>query len=80
MMQLLIRLVRPQRILEIGTSIGYSTVSMANVAKEYGCKITTNEYDEQSAKQAIKNFKHAGVVELIEVIIGDAKEIIPTLK
>ena len=80
MMQLLIRLLRPQRVLEIGTSIGYSTVSMANVVKEYGGKITTIEYNEQSAKQAIKNFKHAGVAELIEVIIGDAKEIIPTLK
>ncbi len=80
MIQLLIRLVRPQRILEIGTSIGYSTVSMAIVVKEYGGKITTIEYNEQSAKQAIKNFKHAGVAELIEVIIGDAKEIIPTLK
>jgi predicted O-methyltransferase YrrM len=80
MMQLLIRLMRPQRILEIGTSIGYSTVSMANIAKEYGGKITTIEYNEQSAKQAIKNFKHAGVAELIEVIIGDATEIIPTLK
>ena len=52
---------------------------MASVAKEYGGKITTIEYDEQSAKQAIKNFKHAVVAELIEVIIGDAKEIIPTL-
>ena len=80
MMQLLIRLVRPQRILEIGTSIGYSTVSMANIAKEYGGKITTIEYNEQSANQAISNFKHAGVAELIEIIIGDAKEIIPTLK
>ncbi len=70
MMQLLIRLVRPQRILEIGTSIGYSTVSMVNVAKEYDGKITTIEYNEQLAKQAIKNFKHAAVAELIEVIIG----------
>ena len=80
MMQLLIRLVRSQRILEIGTSIGYSTVSMVNVAKEYDGKITTIEYNEQLAKQAIKNFKHAAVAELIEVIIGDAKEIISTLK
>jgi predicted O-methyltransferase YrrM len=59
--------------------MGYSTVSMASAAKEYGGKITTIDYDEQSAKQAIKNFKHAGVAELVEVIIGDAKEIIPTL-
>jgi predicted O-methyltransferase YrrM len=79
MMQLLLRLVRPQRILEIGTSIGYSTVSMVNIAKEYGGKITTIEYDEQTAKQAIKNFQRAGVAEFIDVIIGDATEIIPTL-
>jgi predicted O-methyltransferase YrrM len=79
MMQVLLRLVRPQRILEIGTSIDYSTVCMAIIAKEYGGKITTIEYDEQSAKQAIKNFRHAGVAEFIDVIIGDAAEIIPTL-
>jgi len=79
MMQIVIGLVRPQKILEIGTSIGYSTVSMAKVAQGYGGTITTIEYDEQSAQQAIKNFRHAGVAECIEVIIGDAKEIIPTL-
>jgi predicted O-methyltransferase YrrM len=79
MMQILLRLARPHRILEIGTSIGYSTVSMAVIAKEYGGRITTIEYDGQSAQQAIKNFRHAGVAECIEVIVGDAKEIIPTL-
>lgn len=79
MMQLVIRLVRPRRILEIGTSIGYSTVSMAHIAKEYGGKITTIEFDEQSARQAMKNFQKADVAEYIEVIIGDAQEIIPTL-
>jgi predicted O-methyltransferase YrrM len=53
---------------------------MANVAKEYGGKINTIKYNEQLAKQTIKNVKHADVAELIEVIIRDAKEIIPTLK
>jgi predicted O-methyltransferase YrrM len=79
MVQLIIRLVRPQRILEIGTSIGYSTISMANIAQEYGGKITTIEFNERSAHQAIKNFQQAGVAELIEVITGDAQDIIPTL-
>lgn len=80
MMQILLHMVRPNRILEIGTSIGYSTVSMAEIAKEYGGTITTIEYNEQSAQQAIKNFEQAGVAGLIEVKIGDAREIIPTLK
>lgn len=80
MMKLLIRLARPQRILEIGTSIGYSTLSMGSIVKEYGGKIITIEYDEQSAKQAIKNFKLAGIAELIEVKIGDAMEIVPAIE
>ncbi len=79
MMQIIIRMVRPHTILEIGTSIGYSTVSMAGIAREYGGQITTIEYDEQSAQQALKNFRHAGVADCIEVIIGDAREIVPTL-
>lgn len=39
MLQVLITLVRPRKILEIGTSVGFSTVSMAKVIKQYGGKI-----------------------------------------
>ncbi len=79
-LQVLFYLTRPQKVLEIGTSIGYSTVSMATIVKEYGGKITTIEYDKIVAEQAIKNFKRAGVVEIIEVKIGDAHEIIPQIE
>ncbi len=79
MMQLLIRLARPARVLEIGTSIGYSTVAIARAAQEYGGRITTIEYDPGSARQAVKNFEAAGVAGLIEVKIGDAREIVPGL-
>jgi predicted O-methyltransferase YrrM len=34
MLQILCRLIHPMNVLEIGTSIGYSTVSMANIIKE----------------------------------------------
>jgi caffeoyl-CoA O-methyltransferase len=80
MLQLLFRLTRPQKVLEIGTSIGYSTVSMATIAKEYRGKITTIEHDRGVAEQAIKNFKRTGVAENIEVKIGDAQEIIPKME
>lgn len=79
-LQVLFYLTRPQKILEIGTSIGYSTVSMAAIVKEYGGKITTIEYDKNVVEQAIKNFKRAGVVETIEVKIGDAQQIIPQIE
>ncbi len=80
MLQLLIKLTHPENILEIGTSIGYSTVSMAYEIKGYGGKITTIEYDEVVAKQALKNFEDRGLADTIQVKIGDAEEIIPQIQ
>ena len=80
MLQLIIQLTHPEKILEIGTSIGYSTVSMAHDIKGYGGKITTIEYDEVVAKQALKNFEDRGLSDTIQVKIGDAEEIIPQIQ
>lgn len=60
-LKVLIMIKRPKRILEIGTSIGYSTTSMAEAVKSFGGKITTVEYDEKVAKQAKDNFERTGV-------------------
>lgn len=79
-LQVLFKLIRPQKILEIGTSIGYSTVSMASIVKEYSGKITTIERDERVAEQAIKNFERFGVSENIDVKVGDAQEILPQME
>lgn len=75
MLQVLITMVKPRRILEIGTSIGFSTVSMAKVIKPYGGKIVTIEMDEEVAQQAAKNFVREGVKEQIELRIGEARAI-----
>jgi len=75
-LRLIIKLTRPKNILEIGTSVGFSTTSMALASKEYGGHITTIEFDEKSADQAEKNFKKAGVYDCITIIRGDAVEIL----
>ena len=80
MLQILVRLTQAKRILEIGTSIGYSTLSMAKGMKDHGGKIVTIEIDRQVARQARKNFARAGFAENIEVKIGDALEIIPQIQ
>ena len=80
MLYLLTRLTNARRILEIGTSIGYSTVSIANAIKGYGGKILTIECDQHVAQQALKNFERAGVARNIEVKIGDAHEIVPRIR
>ena len=79
MLQVLILASKPKRVLEIGTSIGFSTVMMAKAMKHYGGRIVTIELDEAVAEQAKLNFKRQGVDDMIEVIIGDAQVIVAGL-
>ncbi|MCR3760823.1 O-methyltransferase [Clostridium felsineum] len=78
-LRVIIKILKPKRILEIGTSIGYSTTVMAQMVKEYGGKIVTVEYDEKAAKAAKENFIKAGIDENVELKFGDALEILPSL-
>ena len=68
----------PNRILEIGTAVGYSASQFARYTDEK-CKIDTIEIDEERAKEAIENIKNIGLEDRINVIVGNAVDIIPTL-
>ena len=73
--QVLVRIVeaeRPQRILEVGTLVGYSAILMARYLPE-GAKIVSIEVDKNSANQARKNISEAQLEEKIELIVGDAR-------
>lgn len=78
-LRLLIRLIKPRKILEIGTSVGFSTASMALAAKEYGGRITTIEFDDKAADQAERNFIKTGVSDYINILKGDAVKILHDL-
>lgn len=66
------------RILEIGTAIGYSAICFSSLLKEDG-KIDTIERDEKRANEAIKNFKKFKLDDKINLLVGDAVEILPTI-
>ena len=68
----------PKTILEIGTLFGYSAILMATLAKGNG-KIKTIEVREDCAEKALLNIKKAGLSSQIELLVGNALEIIPTL-
>ena len=69
---------KPNKILEIGTAVGYSVICFSKYLAEGG-KIDTIERDEERAQEAIINIKDLQLEEKINIIIGDAVEILPTL-
>jgi len=71
--------IKPKRILEVGTLRGYSTILMG---KELGSNahIITIEIHADEASIAEENIKRAEIPPTVEVLVGDAKQIIPELK
>ena len=70
--------IKPNNILEIGTAVGYSAMCFSEYLLEGG-KIDTIERDEERIKEAKENIKKVGVEEKINILEGDAVEILPTL-
>ena len=71
--------IKPKRILEIGTAVGYSAICFS-VYLEQGGKIDTIERDEKRILEAKINIKNVGVEDKIDIYEGDAVEILPTLE
>ena len=69
---------KPKRILEIGTAVGYSAICFSKFLLENG-KIDTIERDEIRVLEAKENIKKLGLEDTINIYEGDAVEILPTL-
>jgi caffeoyl-CoA O-methyltransferase len=65
---------------EIGTSTGHSGVWMAWALSKTGGKLITIEIDESRHRQALENFKKAGVSEYVDARLGNAHDLVPQLK
>jgi predicted O-methyltransferase YrrM len=75
----IIKRYQPEDILEIGTLYGYSAILMANTLSGLDGKVVTIEMDRSIAETARKNIADAGLLEKIEVIVGNALDNIPKL-
>ena len=78
LLKTLLALTGPQRILEIGTAIGFSAVLMAQYAPPE-CRIVTIENYEPRIAKARENLEASGFADRITLLPGDAAEILPTL-
>lgn len=77
---------KPKRMLELGTATGYSAICFAKILLgncrgelRSPVKIDTIELDEQRANEAKENIKSLELENSINVIVGNAVEILPTL-
>ena len=74
-----VRRFRPGRVLEVGTFVGYSAILMG---RELGgdSEIVTIEIDGEEAEEARRNIREARLRPRVEVLTGDALELIPGLE
>ena len=70
----MLRVAKPKKILEIGTAVGLSAVSMLLECPE--AKLTTIELEEERYLEAKKNFADFGVTDRVNAYLGDAGEIL----
>lgn len=78
LLSLLSKMLQPKSILEIGTFTGYSALCLAEGLAEGG-KLYTIEAEEEFEDRIRKNIAAAGKTDQIELIIGQALDVIPQL-
>jgi len=71
---ILVRAAGARRLLEIGTSNGYSTIWLAWAARGTGGRVTTVERAPDKIAMARSNLARAGLADLVTVYEGDAHE------
>ena len=78
LLKTLLTMLRPARVLEVGTAVGFSALLMSEYLPE-GAHITTIEKYEKRIPIARQNFRRAGKEEQITLIEGDAMEVLRSL-
>jgi caffeoyl-CoA O-methyltransferase len=78
---ILLKAIEARRVLEVGTSAGFSTLWLADaIGKNHNTKVITIEMNPQKIEWALKNFKEAGVDKMIEIKQGLALDLLHNLK
>ena len=72
LLAVLVRATQARRILEIGTSNGYSTLWLAEAAKDLGGTVTTVELSDAKARMARETFARSGLADRIRLLHEDA--------
>lgn len=76
---ILLRSSRRTRVLEIGTSNGYSTIWLAAAVGPHGGRVTSTERDAEKQAEADANLRRTSTRDVVELLQGDATEVVAGL-
>jgi len=79
LMTILVRAQKPRTLLEVGTSYGYSTLWLADAAREVGGTLYTLELAQKKSDYAREHIKRAGLADHVRFHVGDALDLIAKL-
>jgi predicted O-methyltransferase YrrM len=79
LLHLLVRMSGSRRVLEIGTLGAYSTIWMARGLPDDG-RVVTIEAEPTTAEIARANVDRAGVGDRVEILVGRAADVLPSLE
>lgn len=75
-LSVMVRAMLARRILEIGTSNGYSTLWLAMAASQINGQVTTVEMSDFKIEMAARNFERSGLAQVITQVRGDAGDLL----
>lgn len=79
MLKMFVRMIRPHRILELGTFTGYSALCLAEGLADDSCEVHTIEIDDELEDFIKSHFALSPLVNRITLHIGDAREVLATI-
>jgi len=80
LLRLLAEAIGAKKVVEIGTSNGYSGLWFCLALRHTGGHLITHEIDEGRAELAKQNFERAGVAELVTIVLGNAHETVTKIE
>ncbi|MDD6778340.1 MAG: O-methyltransferase [Bacteroidales bacterium] len=79
-LKMLVRMIRPQHILELGTFTGYSALCLAEGLASDSCRVDTIEIDDELEDFIREHFSSSPLAPRLHLHIGDAREVLPSIE
>lgn len=79
LLSLIVRAMGARKVLEIGTSNGYSTLWLAEAVREQDGRLCSVDLDADAQRQAADNLAAAGLTDMVELRCADGGEVLAEL-